>query len=62
MPCMTGFLFYLKGFISWGSEHTDLKYGKCACVCVLSQIQLSVTPWTAAHQAPLFEGFSRQEY
>src|SRR5574341_1386602 len=22
----------------------------------------SVTPWTAAHQAPLFMGFSRQEY
>ncbi|KAM7247603.1 hypothetical protein CapIbe_001556, partial [Capra ibex] len=22
----------------------------------------SVTPWTAAHQAPLSMGFSRQEY
>ena len=27
-----------------------------------SHVQLSVTPWTAAHQAPLSMGFSRQEY
>ena len=29
-----------------------------ACCCV----QLFVTPWTVAHQAPLFMGFFRQEY
>ena len=28
----------------------------------LSRARLSVTPWTAAHQAPLSMGFSRQEY
>ena len=28
----------------------------------LSRVQLSVTPWTAAYQAPLSMGFSRQEY
>ena len=28
----------------------------------LSRIRLSVTPWTAAYQAPLSMGFSRQEY
>ena len=28
----------------------------------LSRIWLLVTPWTAAHQAPLSMGFSRQEY
>ena len=28
----------------------------------LSRIRLLVTPWTAAHQAPLSMGFSRQEY
>ena len=28
----------------------------------LSRVQLFVTPWTAAHQAPLSMGFSRQEY
>ena len=25
-------------------------------------VQLCVTPWTVAHQAPLFMGFSRQQY
>ena len=29
---------------------------------VLSHIQLSATPWTVAHQAPLSTGFSRREY
>ena len=27
-----------------------------------SHVQLYVTPWTAAHQAPLSLGFSRQEH
>ena len=29
---------------------------------VLSHVQLFVTPWTVAHQAPLSMGFSRHEY
>ena len=33
----------------------------CMSVCVLSHVRLFVTPQTAAHQAPLFMGFSRQE-
>ena len=28
----------------------------------LSRVQLLATPWTAAYQAPLSTGFSRQEY
>ena len=28
----------------------------------LSRVQLLETPWTAAYQAPLSMGFSRQEY
>ena len=28
----------------------------------LGCVQLFVTPWTVAHQAPLSIGFSRQEY
>ena len=28
----------------------------------LSRVQLSAIPWTAAYQAPLSMGFSRQEY
>ena len=31
-------------------------------VCVLSRVQLSVTPWTVARQAPLSMGFSTQKY
>ena len=31
-------------------------------VSVTSRVQLFVTPWTMAHQAPLPMGFSRQEY
>ena len=27
-----------------------------------SRVRLFTTPWTAAHQAPLSMGFSRQEY
>ena len=30
--------------------------------CVLSDVQIFVTPWTVAHQAPLSMGFLRQEY
>ena len=29
---------------------------------LLSCVQLFVTPWTVAHQAPLSIGFSRQEH
>ena len=35
------------------------------CACVLSRfscVQLFVTPWTVAQQAPLSMGFSKQEY
>ena len=32
------------------------------CVQSLSQVKLFAMPWTMAHQAPLFMGFSRQEY
>ena len=32
------------------------------CVCVLSCIQLFVTPWATACQAPVSMEFSRQEY
>ena len=36
----------------------------CACVCAksLSPVRLCETQWTAARQAPLFMGLSRQEY
>ena len=31
-------------------------------VKLLSCVRLFVTPWTVAHQAPPYMGFSRQEY
>ena len=34
----------------------------CVHVCVLSRVQLFVSPWTVACQAPLSMEFSRQEY
>ena len=30
----------------------------CMHACVLSRDRLFVTPWTVAHQSPLFMGFS----
>ena len=36
-------------------------YYKYVPVCALSRVQLSMTPWTVAHQAPLSMGFPRQE-
>ena len=38
---------------------------KMLCACVLtcfSHVQLFMTPWTVACQAPLSMGFSKQEY
>ena len=35
---------------------------QCMKVNSLSRVQLLVTPWTAAHQAPPSMGFARQEY
>ena len=41
-------------------------WGASEDVCVsaqwLSHVQLFVTPWTVAHQAPLFMGSPKQEY
>ena len=35
---------------------------QCLCVSYFSHVQFFATPWTVARQAPLFMGFSRQEY
>ena len=37
-------------------------HGKKVKVKSLSHVQLFVTPWTVAYQAPRSMGFSRQEY
>ena len=47
---------------SWSSFHIPCVTGKTMLVLRRSsRVQLSVTPWTVAHQAPLSMGFSRQD-
>ena len=38
--------------------------GVCLCLCVLvaQSCPILVTPWTVAHQTPLYMEFSRKEY
>ena len=48
-------------------SHGQRNFGNCSSLyaCMLSHfshVQLSATPWTVAHKAPLSKGFSRQEY
>ena len=40
----------------------SMKSSYCIVVESLSRVQLSVTPWTVAHQASLSMGFPRREY
>ena len=51
-PRIEPMLFTMK---AWRPNHG----GVCACA---QSLQLSVTPWTVARQAPLSMGFPRQEY
>ena len=47
-------------FTNWATREAPLFHLKWSEV--FSHVQLSVTPWTMAHRAPLSTGFSRQEY
>ena len=48
--------------LAWVSSSVKVSGGG-GCVCwSLSHVRLFATPWTAAHQAPLSMGSSRQEY
>ena len=44
------------------SKKQSIRHIKIFIVCELSHLQLFVTPWTVAPQAPLSTGFSRQEH
>ena len=48
--------------LKWGDYIELFRWTQSNHVCVLSGVQLSVTPWTVAHQAPVSVAFSRQEY
>ena len=59
IPIITGQLaLHICGPTSTGSAN----YGTCSSVCAGSHVCLCVPPRTAAHQAPLSQGFSRQEH
>ena len=56
---------FQAGWLAWRSAFGITKFWAaltCVCAKALSQVQLFVTLWTMAHQAPLSMGFSRQEY
>ena len=60
-----GFLFRLAAYLvlcSTGNAASSFSSSACMRAKSLSRVQLSVTPWTAACQAPLSLGFSRQGY
>ena len=56
---------YTSIFVYIWYKMMGVRYMHTIQACMLrcfSQVQLFVTLWTAAHQAPLSMGFSRQEY
>ena len=60
-----GFLFRLVAYpvlCSTGNAASSFSSSACMRAKSLNRVQLSVTPWTAARQAPLSLGFSRQGY
>ena len=52
----------LTGWIKFPKHPSSHSPSKCMCAELLSRVQLFVTPWTVARQAPLSTGFSRQEH
>ena len=42
--------------------HIYYKPLNCCCSVAMCHVQFLVTPWTVAHQSPLFVRFPRQEY
>ena len=56
------FTFFFCSIIICQNVQCIMSYRLCECAQVLSCVQLFVTPWTVARQAPLSMGFPRQEY
>ena len=57
----TAFFFHLF-FIRFGATLLLESGINLLCACMVSRVQLFVTPWTVDHQASLSMGFSRQEH
>ena len=60
LPLTTHETALLHGF--WSEEWKTYLIGSLGECVLTHSVQLFVSPWTAAHQAPLSMGFSRQEY
>ena len=58
---VTGDWGALENWGEWFSRALML-FPLCCMQSHFSCVQLCVTPWVVAHQAPLSMGFSRQEY
>ena len=54
--------FFLVLLYKFDSESTFQNYAILETETFAQSFLLFVTPWTVAHQSPLFMGFSRQEY
>ena len=52
----------LSSPLFWSGRHPYQSLHACCMLSRFSHVRLCVTLWTAAHQAPLSTGFSRQEY
>ena len=55
-------LLFLRGHRPWGKVTLSEFWFSLHLFWLLSHVQLFVTSWTVAHQAPLSMGFPRQEY
>ena len=53
--------FYLLQLKTWSEVNLKGAVIPMYSVTQLYPLQLFVTPWTAAHQAPLFMGFPRRQ-
>ena len=51
--------FKISSYQSWNRQPKSFNVHVLSC---FSCVQLCLTPWTVAHQAPLSMGFSRHEY
>ena len=66
-PCQVAILIFQSHLLLLPScPQLCSQFLLCVCArmraCALSRVWLFVATWTAAHQAPLFTEFSRQEY
>ena len=61
-------LYLIPSFFKQRGKSSHIRYCQEVSIKLLlllsrfSHVQLRAIPWTAAHQAPLSTGFSRQEY